>query len=42
MMSRSLLVQMVCNSLLGKQDSMGLGLELGENMDSRDSEIRPM
>lgn len=42
MMSKSLLVQMVCNSLLGKKDSMVLSPVLGENMDSLDSEIRPM
>lgn len=33
-------MQIVCNSLLGKKNRMGLGL--GENMDSQDSEIRPM
>lgn len=35
-------MQMVCNSLPGKKNSMGLGPVLGENMDSQDSEIRPM
>lgn len=33
-------MQVVRNSLLGKKNRMGLGL--GENTDSQDSEVRPM